>query len=925
VVLSVRRSVKFLLAAACVLQAHLAPAQGLTGALIGTVKDAQGGVLTGAVVRVSSPALIGGPATLTTNEKGQLRFPALPPGPYALDIEFPGFTTYHEEDIPIGAGATIERTAVLTLAGLAESVAVEGAGSRIEARDSGFVTRFGPGDLKAIPTRRVSMFDFIRAAPGVSPTSPGSATATTVSAFGSGTNENQFLIDGTNFTCPCSGVARAEPGVDFIQEVQVQSVGASAEFGSVQGAVINVVTRQGSEKFQYDGSYYGQPAGLTGQPVRRPVPGAGGLQSGYERARYRDLTTNIGGPAIRDRLWFFTGYQYLRDYDSQPGASPAFPRTYEQDKIFAKLTWKLAPGWQLLQSIHDESWVNPELPTFVKPFEATMRSHASVPAITFGDLTHASANTLWDVRAGRFVYDREDDPSTGNRTTAGRFDQLTNVASGAPQTFGGSNIIRTTAKATVSRFRPGLWAADHQWKMGGQFDRGDHHVPSVIPTGVRFVDNGGQPFQAISRAPSHEGGISLTASGFVVDTITTGGLTISAGLRFDHSRAMIQDLHALDPEGRETDQIVNGLGTLYTWNVFSPRLGVTRKLTADGRTVLRASYGMFRQGLLTGEFAAIHPAATPTTTAAFNAATGGYTTIVKVDDPRINLQIDPETRSPRSEEYSIGLDREVGRKLALAIAYVGKKGSDFVGWTDVGGQYREESRSLPDGRSVPVFVLTNSPAARRFLLTNPAGYSLTYNGLVMAVEKRRSAGWQAFATYTFSRVSGLQASSGSAAAGAQVSSVAGATQLTFGQDPNSLINARGRLPNDRPHMFRVMGSVDVPRTGLVVAANLQYFTGKPYAASAQLTLPQGSQRVLLEPPGSRRMSSQSLLDVRVSKTIAFGGLGRVDVLVDLLNALNDTAEEGLATDNLFSPNFAAATVFMDPRRAMIGVRLNLGR
>ena len=73
------------------------------------------------------------------------------------------------------------------------------------------------------------------------------------------------------------------------------------------------------------------------------------------------------------------------------------------------------------------------------------------------------------------------------------------------------------------------------------------------------------------------------------------------------------------------------------------------------------------------------------------------------------------------------------------------------------------------------------------------------------------------------------------------------------------------------------------------------------------------------------MSSQSLLDVRVSKTIAFGGVGRVEVLVDVLNALNDTAEEGLATDNLFSPNFGAATVFMDPRRAMIGVRLNLGR
>ncbi len=148
-----RRPLMFVLAGACLLQPHPASAQDLTGALIGTVKDAQGGVLTGAVVRVSSTALIGGSATLTTNEKGQLRFP-LPPGQYVLDIEFQGFTTYREEDIPIGAGATIERTAVLTLVGLPESVVVEGAGSRIEARDPGFGTRFGPEDLKGIPTRR---------------------------------------------------------------------------------------------------------------------------------------------------------------------------------------------------------------------------------------------------------------------------------------------------------------------------------------------------------------------------------------------------------------------------------------------------------------------------------------------------------------------------------------------------------------------------------------------------------------------------------------------------------------------------------------------------------------------------------------------------------------------------------------------------
>jgi hypothetical protein len=328
---------------------------------------------------------------------------------------------------------------------------------------------------------------------------------------------------------------------------------------------------------------------------------------------------------------------------------------------------------------------------------------------------------------------------------------------------------------------------------------------------------------------------------------------------------------------------------------------------------------------LTGELSPFHPGAAPTTTAAYDRATGGYTTIVSVVDPKRNLQLDPETRTPRTDEFSIGVDREVGRRLAVAMAYVRKEGSDFIGWTDVGGQYREEARALPDGNSVPVFVLVNGQASRRFSLTNPEGYSLKYNGLVMAAEKRRSGGWQAFGSYTFSRALGLQASSGAIAASSQVSTIAGSPYLTFGQDPNSLINARGRLPNDRPHMFRVMGSVDVPRTGFVIAANLQYFSGKPWAATTQISLPQGDQRIQLEPRGARRLSSQSLLDVRVSRTIVVRGVGRVELLVDVLNALNDKAEEGLATDNLFSPNFGQPTVFMDPRRAMLGVRLNLGR
>ena len=155
-------------------------------------------------------------------------------------------------------------------------------------------------------------------------------------------------------------------------------------------------------------------------------------------------------------------------------------------------------------------------------------------------------------------------------------------------------------------------------------------------------------------------------------------------------------------------------------------------------------------------------------------------------------------------------------------------------------------------------------------MTNADGYSLTYNGLVVAVDKRRSNGWQAFGSYTFSRSSGLQPSSGATAAGAQVSTVSPppAQTLTFGRDPNDLTNARGLLPNDRPHVFRMMGSVDVPKTGLTAAANLGHYSGKPWAAAGQVSIRQNNQqRILLEERGSRRLSSQTLLDLRLSQTV----------------------------------------------------------
>jgi hypothetical protein len=384
------------------------------------------------------------------------------------------------------------------------------------------------------------------------------------------------------------------------------------------------------------------------------------------------------------------------------------------------------------------------------------------------------------------VYEHDDGPSTGDRTIAGRVDTVTGASSGAPAAFGGPTMSRTTAKATLSHYRAALWGTDHQWKFGTEVERGEQRANLMIPTGQRFADRSGAPSEVIISAPSHTGGMFITAAAFASDAVTLGDrVTVTGGVRFDHHRAISQDLPALNALGEETSEIVPGLGTLYT----------CRRAVDRNRP-------------------------------------------------------------------------EVGRQLTLSIAYVRKDGRDFIGWTDTGGRYRQDERTLSDDRSVPVLVLENRTSDRRFLLTNPDGYSLTYNGLVVVAEKRRSRGWQALASYTFSNAHGLQASSGATAAGTQASTVApppAPAGLTFGRDPNDLTNARGLLPNDRPHVV-----FSVPR------------------------------------------------------------FGRVEVMLDVLNALNDAAEESLVTDTLLTerahnPNFGVPNAFVDPRRAMVGVRLTLGR
>ncbi len=165
------------------------------------------------------------------------------------------------------------------------------------------------------------------------------------------------------------------------------SLGATAEYGNVLGAVFNVVTRQGSNAFHGDANFYFQNQDLTSRNTTDAQDD--GLP--YNRDKYHDGTVQLSGPIVKDKLWFFGSYQYQRDYQSFPGTPAEFPEKCEADRVFGKLNFQVNSKNRLMFAYHDDYYVIPGDTT------ATI----APSAVVGGDWTQPLAQRDLDVRAQR--------------------------------------------------------------------------------------------------------------------------------------------------------------------------------------------------------------------------------------------------------------------------------------------------------------------------------------------------------------------------------------------------------------------------------------------------------------------------------------------------------------------------------------------
>lgn len=227
-----------------------ASAQETTAGVQGTVRDATGGVIAGAVVEIAGATLIG-TRKVVSDDAGNYRLAALPPGTYTLTVSAKGFRTSRSGGLELSVGRMPTLDIKLEVGAVAETVEVSGEAPMVDLTQSKIAVTVQKEVIDNLPKGR-SFQSLIPLAPGARFEPLQSGTATAGSGFGgyqidgASDGENVFMVDGVNITNIQSGGVGKAFGIDFIQEVQVKTSSFEAEHGGALGGVINVVPKRGS-------------------------------------------------------------------------------------------------------------------------------------------------------------------------------------------------------------------------------------------------------------------------------------------------------------------------------------------------------------------------------------------------------------------------------------------------------------------------------------------------------------------------------------------------------------------------------------------------------------------------------------------------------------------------------------------------------
>ncbi|HUQ31191.1 MAG TPA: TonB-dependent receptor [Pyrinomonadaceae bacterium] len=273
-----------------------------TGTIEGTVTDINDAVVPGVTVTVTSPNLIRAQSA-TTDDEGRFRILNLPPGKYSVSIESAkGFAKFEQADVEVNLSRTSSVAVKLQAEGAAATVDVTtSAGATVDTASNTTGSNVSTDQFSNFPTQRT-----VQSLYTIAPTVARSGLRDSAgrdrdpSVAGSSGPENNYILDGVNTTDPAYGGSGANLPFEFIQEVEIKTGAIGAEYGKATGGIFNVITKSGGNEFRGDAFAYFSTKSLV--RATKNFTNTGASPNGFSEL---DAGFDIGGPVLKDKLWFF--------------------------------------------------------------------------------------------------------------------------------------------------------------------------------------------------------------------------------------------------------------------------------------------------------------------------------------------------------------------------------------------------------------------------------------------------------------------------------------------------------------------------------------------------------------------------------------------------------------------------------------------
>lgn len=955
-----------------------------TGAMITRTLDPDGLPLPGTMVFLEGPL---GTNTQYAAVNGNTRFLGLAPGNYTVTCSLDGFKTIIREQLRISVGRTISVTVTMELSAIEETITITGESPVVDVKGTTVGSLYTDDLINMTPTASGIWAGVLDHVPGIITNEIDvgggeSGQQAGFRAYGSVGSQNQYKINGIPTTDPVATAssAMAYVSISSFEEIAVETASHDVEMQG-PGVMMNMVVKSGSNDFRGSAKLFYENEGLVSSNVNDKLSDAG-IGEGNPNTLLRDIDLQVGGPIWRDRAWFFVDYwnftierlivgvpatdpddthltdltinttiqlsdnnklnvRYLsgRKFRSNRGAS----RTEDPARARNQDSFKDVPQLQFQSVLGSSTFLDLRIARLDLDFPLQARHPAGTLGVVGRDgaATSPHANFL-------------DVPYTDDQHDTG----LLNLTHPDDDQIGwpteGNNLRdRLDLGGSVTHYIAGE-SQSHDLKFGGDYGRfWEHYLTNraygmrqyyrtvggvpLTPARVRLYNT--NPFDMLQIEPPYgEQNDGAQISLYAQDTWTIKNrLTLNIGVRWDRSKAWYPAQKraasywaglGIDPIFQEAD--IPAWDDIVVWSDIVPRIGVIYDLRGDGTTALKAGYARYSEWQGVTYAGNRNPNGVSSfyynwkdTNGDGRFQFGEQTSLRSKSIAGISTELDPDLRSPLTDEITFGIEHELMAGFLFSVNYIWRDRKNAIEEINIGEPYGPIAETLgvesswfpvqvvdpgldgligtaDDGDFITVWGHDDS-FDNLYYITNPSKFGFAqkwgYNGIEIVAHKRWSNNWQVLASYNY-----------------------GVSRIfdDVGDNPNQDINANGVISSyDRPHMIRITGNyLFAEPIGVNFGMFMKLYSGQgrirsvryydedyPELLQGNVTIRQYERRT--DPHGPQAYNWLKMLDLRAEKQFTVGKYGVLHFYFDVFNVFNvNTVTSGTSTvlSPLYSTN-----------------------